>query len=256
MLKNSPKLLTGILQKFGIVHFLLALGFDFLFCQKRWLFAYFFIPVKIAVRAVRWRLQMCIMQHLKVISSLAKGLLQRADEKCADLWGPREESENWLLVQVNYCHPTEACAASGPWVPTHTHWACPCWACLSCGLQWRVLVWVAQLWTHVVSCLQVLCLGFPVSIFFIVINEFCERFSYYGMKGMSLVSLCWALPRPDSVCNLLLCCSSYSCAHFVFHTFPTLGWQLCHCHLPHVCCSVLLDANPWSNHCGLLAGKV
>ncbi|KAF4111991.1 solute carrier family 15 member 1b [Onychostoma macrolepis] len=26
------------------------------------------------------------------------------------------------------------------------------------------------------------CLGYPISIFFIVVNEFCERFSYYGMK--------------------------------------------------------------------------
>ncbi|TRZ20688.1 hypothetical protein HGM15179_006412 [Zosterops borbonicus] len=31
---------------------------------------------------------------------------------------------------------------------------------------------------------SLLCLGFPVSIFFIVINEFCERFSYYGMKAV------------------------------------------------------------------------
>uniref|UniRef100_A0A8C0ZHC7 Solute carrier family 15 member 1 n=1 Tax=Cyanistes caeruleus TaxID=156563 RepID=A0A8C0ZHC7_CYACU len=30
----------------------------------------------------------------------------------------------------------------------------------------------------------VLCFGFPLSIFFIVINEFCERFSYYGMKAV------------------------------------------------------------------------
>uniref|UniRef100_A0A671NG56 Solute carrier family 15 member 1a n=1 Tax=Sinocyclocheilus anshuiensis TaxID=1608454 RepID=A0A671NG56_9TELE len=29
-----------------------------------------------------------------------------------------------------------------------------------------------------------LCLGYPVSIFFIVVNEFCERFSYYGMKAV------------------------------------------------------------------------
>lgn len=57
---------------------------------------------------------MCIMQPLKLISSIAKGLLQRADEKRADLWGPREKSENWLLVQVDYSHPTEACAASRP----------------------------------------------------------------------------------------------------------------------------------------------
>ncbi|XP_037383883.1 solute carrier family 15 member 1 [Talpa occidentalis] len=28
------------------------------------------------------------------------------------------------------------------------------------------------------------CLGYPLSIFFIVINEFCERFSYYGMKAI------------------------------------------------------------------------
>ncbi|NXD21745.1 S15A1 protein, partial [Spelaeornis formosus] len=28
------------------------------------------------------------------------------------------------------------------------------------------------------------CAGFPLSIFFIVINEFCERFSYYGMKAV------------------------------------------------------------------------
>uniref|UniRef100_A0A8C0VA74 Solute carrier family 15 member 1-like n=1 Tax=Cyanistes caeruleus TaxID=156563 RepID=A0A8C0VA74_CYACU len=32
--------------------------------------------------------------------------------------------------------------------------------------------------------LHVLCFGFPLSIFFIVINEFCERFSYYGMKAV------------------------------------------------------------------------
>ncbi|NXB13076.1 S15A1 protein, partial [Cnemophilus loriae] len=28
------------------------------------------------------------------------------------------------------------------------------------------------------------CFGFPLSIFFIVVNEFCERFSYYGMKAV------------------------------------------------------------------------
>ncbi|XP_072332197.1 solute carrier family 15 member 1-like isoform X1 [Scyliorhinus torazame] len=28
------------------------------------------------------------------------------------------------------------------------------------------------------------CLGFPISIFFIVVNEFCERFSYYGMRAV------------------------------------------------------------------------
>uniref|UniRef100_A0AAY4CFB1 Solute carrier family 15 member 1a n=1 Tax=Denticeps clupeoides TaxID=299321 RepID=A0AAY4CFB1_9TELE len=28
------------------------------------------------------------------------------------------------------------------------------------------------------------CCGYPVSIFFIVVNEFCERFSYYGMRAV------------------------------------------------------------------------
>ncbi|XP_050006404.1 solute carrier family 15 member 1 isoform X1 [Alexandromys fortis] len=28
------------------------------------------------------------------------------------------------------------------------------------------------------------CFGYPVSIFFIVVNEFCERFSYYGMRAL------------------------------------------------------------------------
>ncbi|TNN42699.1 Solute carrier family 15 member 1 [Liparis tanakae] len=43
--------------------------------------------------------------------------------------------------------------------------------------------------------------GFPVSIFFIVINEFCERFSYYGMRGellffiSSYLHICISLPR-------------------------------------------------------------
>lgn len=28
--------------------------------------------------------------------------------------------------------------------------------------------------------------GYPLSIFFIVVNEFCERFSYYGMRGENI----------------------------------------------------------------------
>ncbi|KAK1341976.1 hypothetical protein QTO34_016728 [Cnephaeus nilssonii] len=31
------------------------------------------------------------------------------------------------------------------------------------------------------------CFGYPLSIFFIVINEFCERFSYYGMKALLIL---------------------------------------------------------------------
>nr|XP_008991684.3 solute carrier family 15 member 1 isoform X1 [Callithrix jacchus] len=31
------------------------------------------------------------------------------------------------------------------------------------------------------------CLGYPLSIFFIVVNEFCERFSYYGMRALLIL---------------------------------------------------------------------
>ncbi|XP_006832125.1 PREDICTED: solute carrier family 15 member 1 [Chrysochloris asiatica] len=31
------------------------------------------------------------------------------------------------------------------------------------------------------------CFGYPLSIFFIVINEFCERFSYYGMRALLIL---------------------------------------------------------------------
>uniref|UniRef100_A0A8C9RQK8 Solute carrier family 15 member 1-like n=1 Tax=Scleropages formosus TaxID=113540 RepID=A0A8C9RQK8_SCLFO len=32
--------------------------------------------------------------------------------------------------------------------------------------------------------IQIECFGYPLSIFFIVVNEFCERFSYYGMRAV------------------------------------------------------------------------
>ncbi|XP_052506004.1 solute carrier family 15 member 1 [Budorcas taxicolor] len=31
------------------------------------------------------------------------------------------------------------------------------------------------------------CFGYPLSIFFIVVNEFCERFSYYGMRALLIL---------------------------------------------------------------------
>uniref|UniRef100_A0A8C7K8Y5 Solute carrier family 15 member 1a n=1 Tax=Oncorhynchus kisutch TaxID=8019 RepID=A0A8C7K8Y5_ONCKI len=40
-------------------------------------------------------------------------------------------------------------------------------------------------------CVQVDVCGYPLSIFFIVVNEFCERFSYYGMRGEPITPLYW-----------------------------------------------------------------
>ena len=46
---------------------------------------------------------------------------------------------------------------------------------------------------HVHALSQATVHGYPISIFFIVINEFCERFSYYGMRGeiyKTFIQLC------------------------------------------------------------------
>lgn len=199
-----------------------------------------------------WRPEMCIVQYSKVISSAAKGLLQRADEKCADLWGPRKESGNWLLVQVNHCHPTEA-------------WADPEYLSNPTESMLSLLkVWVA------VKSVSLGCTGLILrcllpsgALLWLPFEHFLHRHQWV----LRAVLLLWHeryIPSPCAehypgltwVCNLLFCCSSYSCPHLVFHTFPALGRQLCHCHLPHICCSVLLDADPWSSHCWLLAGKV
>ena len=32
-------------------------------------------------------------------------------------------------------------------------------------------------------------LKYPISVFFIVVNEFCERFSYYGMRSKAIIWL-------------------------------------------------------------------
>ncbi|XP_049634476.1 solute carrier family 15 member 1 [Suncus etruscus] len=41
--------------------------------------------------------------------------------------------------------------------------------------------------TSLTICAPQSCFGYPVSIFFIVINEFCERFSYYGMRALLIL---------------------------------------------------------------------
>ena len=52
--------------------------------------------------------------------------------------------------------------------------------------------------------------GFPSSIYFIVGNEFCERFSYYGMKAILILYLTRVLSLGDNT------------ATAVFHSFSML----------------------------------
>lgn len=110
-----------------MVGFLLCLHFDFF--QKKWLFAYFWIPIKIALRCKFWRFQMC----LKVKYSVAEDLLQRADKICRAL-GPRGGMENWLLVQINQCS-----TASSP-LSTYPFLLSPYWARSGRGARRAIFV--------------------------------------------------------------------------------------------------------------------
>ncbi|XP_048151793.1 solute carrier family 15 member 1 [Corvus hawaiiensis] len=71
---------------------------------------------------------------------------------------------------------------------------------------------------------SVLCFGFPLSIFFIVINEFCERFSYYGMKAVLILYFKYFLHWEDN----------FSTA--IYHTFVAL------CYLTPILGAIIADS--------------
>ncbi|NXB77949.1 S15A1 protein, partial [Donacobius atricapilla] len=68
------------------------------------------------------------------------------------------------------------------------------------------------------------CLGFPLSIFFIVINEFCERFSYYGMKAVLTLYFTRFLHWDDNF------------ATAIYHTFVAL------CYLTPILGAIIADS--------------
>ncbi|KAM7065968.1 solute carrier family 15 member 1 [Acridotheres tristis] len=71
---------------------------------------------------------------------------------------------------------------------------------------------------------SVLCFGFPLSIFFIVINEFCERFSYYGMKAVLTLYFTRFLRWEDNF------------ATAIYHTFVAL------CYLTPILGAIIADS--------------
>ncbi|RMC06804.1 hypothetical protein DUI87_16250 [Hirundo rustica rustica] len=71
---------------------------------------------------------------------------------------------------------------------------------------------------------SVLCFGFPLSIFFIVINEFCERFSYYGMKAVLTLYFSRFLHWDDNF------------ATAIYHTFVAL------CYLTPILGAIIADS--------------
>ncbi|GLD66245.1 dedicator of cytokinesis protein 9 isoform X2, partial [Lates japonicus] len=70
---------------------------------------------------------------------------------------------------------------------------------------------------------KVVC-GYPLSIFFIVVNEFCERFSYYGMRAVLVLYFKYFLRWDDDM------------ATSIYHTFVAL------CYLTPILGAIVADS--------------
>uniref|UniRef100_A0AAR2JBU5 Solute carrier family 15 member 1 n=1 Tax=Pygocentrus nattereri TaxID=42514 RepID=A0AAR2JBU5_PYGNA len=68
------------------------------------------------------------------------------------------------------------------------------------------------------------CCGYPVSIFFIVVNEFCERFSYYGMRAVLVLYFRYFLRWDDDL------------ATSIYHAFVAL------CYLTPILGAIVADS--------------
>uniref|UniRef100_A0A8C3IXH6 Solute carrier family 15 member 1 n=1 Tax=Chrysemys picta bellii TaxID=8478 RepID=A0A8C3IXH6_CHRPI len=68
------------------------------------------------------------------------------------------------------------------------------------------------------------CFGYPLSIFFIVINEFCERFSYYGMRAVLVLYFKFFLHWDDNLSTA------------IYHTFVAL------CYLTPILGAIIADS--------------
>ncbi|KAM6140940.1 LOW QUALITY PROTEIN: solute carrier family 15 member 1 [Pterocles gutturalis] len=68
------------------------------------------------------------------------------------------------------------------------------------------------------------CFGYPVSIFFIIINEFCERFSYYGMRAVLVLYFKYFLQWDDNLSTA------------IYHTFVAL------CYLTPILGALIADS--------------
>uniref|UniRef100_A0A8C4HXY4 Solute carrier family 15 member 1 n=1 Tax=Dicentrarchus labrax TaxID=13489 RepID=A0A8C4HXY4_DICLA len=66
--------------------------------------------------------------------------------------------------------------------------------------------------------------GYPISIFFIVVNEFCERFSYYGMRAVLVLYFKYFLRWDDDF------------ATTIYHTFVAL------CYLTPILGAIVADS--------------
>ncbi|PIO31281.1 hypothetical protein AB205_0032400, partial [Aquarana catesbeiana] len=68
------------------------------------------------------------------------------------------------------------------------------------------------------------CFGYPISIFFIVVNEFCERFSYYGMRAVLVLYFKYFLQWDNNLATV------------VYHTFVAV------CYLTPILGAIVADS--------------
>uniref|UniRef100_A0A452RHD2 Solute carrier family 15 member 1 n=1 Tax=Ursus americanus TaxID=9643 RepID=A0A452RHD2_URSAM len=68
------------------------------------------------------------------------------------------------------------------------------------------------------------CFGYPLSIFFIVVNEFCERFSYYGMRALLILYFTRFIGWDDNLSTA------------IYHTFVAL------CYLTPILGALIADS--------------
>uniref|UniRef100_A0A8C3K044 Solute carrier family 15 member 1 n=1 Tax=Calidris pygmaea TaxID=425635 RepID=A0A8C3K044_9CHAR len=74
------------------------------------------------------------------------------------------------------------------------------------------------------GCSEPSCFGYPLSIFFIIINEFCERFSYYGMRAVLVLYFKYFLQWDDNLSTA------------IYHTFVAL------CYLTPILGALIADS--------------
>ncbi|TRY99974.1 hypothetical protein DNTS_029386 [Danionella cerebrum] len=68
------------------------------------------------------------------------------------------------------------------------------------------------------------CFGYPISIFFILVNEFCERFSFYGMKAVLVLYFKYFIGWEDDLSTT------------IYHTFVAL------CYLTPILGAIIADS--------------
>jgi len=54
--------------------------------------------------------------------------------------------------------------------------------------------------------------NYPKSVGFIIGTEFCERFSYYGMRGMILLTVFFSMHYAQCILHSFLLCTGYIAA--------------------------------------------